>query len=659
MLGLALAASTWSCLWALAGGVLDQAQERIGDLVWRHTADRKPERRIVVVDVDERSLREIGPWPWPREQQAHLLDVIAAAGASQQILDIVFADSRPGDAVLAKAVQKHRPVLAQVFALEQGGQASAGQLAGALEWANCPPPFEQALGYLANTPALLPAAVGHITPRVSADGLVRHQPAVICHRDNSYPALGVAALMKAVGAPSLSIERGEHWLGPAWQLTSPQLVTGPVPLSSRGDLRIAWRQHPDSFVSLSAADVLAGRTPSGLLNNAWVLVGSSAFGLNDSIATPFNGASSGLQAHLQILTALIDGRTPYTPRAELAMQLGATLVGVALLLVLRYRPRYVAPRMVVRHHFPLYLLPLAATCWALLLFWGHAFLLIHHALWLGWLAPALFILFLGSAMGIVEHAKSRIDRDQLYTHLSSYLPAPVAAALALQPPSSAIRASTQQVSVLFADIRNFSAYCEARPPEEAAAVLHAFFSTATRVIERHGGVIEAFQGDAIIAVWNGTPMPATSDDMAVGFSGQSGKYGESQLSDRAPHHAQEALQAAVDLLVAMRGVLPDPAPAGLEPLSLGIGVETGLAMAGSFGLASRRTHMVMGRTVTIASRLVNMTAELSHPILVGEGLAGQVGGVDLESMGTFLLDGMRVPHHIYAYPLSADTSPYQ
>jgi adenylate cyclase len=106
----------------------------------------------------------------------------------------------------------------------------------------------------------------------------------------------------------------------------------------------------------------------------------------------------------------------------------------------------------------------------------------------------------------------------------------------------------------------------------------------------------------------------------------------------------------------MQGVLPDPAPAGLEPLSLGLGVETGPAMAGSFGLASRRTHMVMGRTVTIASRLVEMTAELAHPILVGEGLAGQVGGVGLESMGFFMLDGMRAPHHVYAYPLSPEHS---
>lgn len=631
----------WTSLQLLASDTLQQIEERAGDIVWRSTADREAERRLIVVDIDERSLHEIGPWPWPRPTQARLLDQIAAAGARQQILDIVFTDSRPGDDILAKAVQRHRPLLAQVFALEQGGQTSSGTLGGALGWATCPAPFAEATGYLANTAALLPALAGHITPRISTDGLVRHQPAVICHQGGSYPALGIAALMQVAGASTLSVERGSGWLDPAWRLSAPQLAPGPIPLDERGDIRVSWRQHPDSFISLSASDVLAGRIPEGLLTNAWVLLGSSAFGLNDSIATPYGGASSGLQAHLQILTALIDGRTPYAPRGQIVLQIAAAMLGVALLLRLRYRPRSMGP-VAVGYRFPVYLLPLVATSWALLLWAVHALVLVQAALWVGWLEPALFTVLAGSAIGILEHAKSRIDRDQLYTHLSSYLPAPVAAALALQPPSSAIRASTQQVSVLFADIRNFSAYCESRPPEEAAAVLHAFFSTATRVIERHGGVIEAFQGDAIIAVWNGVPQPE-------------GSVGKRAMLAPASH-AQLALQAAVDLLAAMQGVLPDPAPAGLEPLSLGIGVETGLAMAGSFGLASRRTHMVMGRTVTIASRLVGMTAELSHPILVGEGLAGQVGGFHLESMGTFLLDGMRVPHHIYAHPLNADTA---
>jgi adenylate cyclase len=254
------------------------------------------------------------------------------------------------------------------------------------------------------------------------------------------------------------------------------------------------------------------------------------------------------------------------------------------------------------------------------------------------------------AWGILEHTKSRIDRDRLYTHLSSYLPAPVAAALVLQPPSSAIKASTRMVSVMFADIRNFSAYCEARPPQEAAAVLHAFFSTATRVVEANGGVIEAFQGDAVLAVWYGEEYDAGQETQGATNGKKSGS--QSGMNEFSSKGAQRSMKAAAQLYLAMQGSMPDPAPAGLEPLALGVGLECGPAMAGSFGLASRRTHMVMGRTVTIASRLVEMTADLAHPILVGEGLAAQLAGERLQSMGTFLLDGLRVPHHVYAYKLS-------
>ena len=625
-LSLALATLLWALLHFAAGGTLARLEERSGDLVWRLAADHRDERRLIVVDIDERSLRELGPWPWPRATQARLIDQLAAQGVRQQIFDIVFTDPRPDDEALVRAVRQHRPVLAQVFALEQGGQPRVGQLAGALEWPSCPAPFGPAAGFLANFGALAPQDAGHITPRVASDGFVRHQPAVICFEGRSYPALAIAALMRAGAEDGMKLERGSSLFDPPWALSAPGIASGPVPLNARGDLRVSWRLHPDSFISVSAADVLAGRVPAGLLEQAWVLVGSSAFGLNDAIATPFGGAGTGLQAHAQLITALIDARTPYTPRGEpLAKAIAAALGALLLFLLSRRGAR-----------FGLVLLPLAAGAWAVLLWAGHALALGRGAIWLGWVDPALLVLVMGSAMGTLQHARSRIDRDRLYAHLSSYLPAPVAAALALQPPSSAIKASTNLVSVLFADIRNFSAYCEARPPEEAAAVLHAFFSTATRVVEAHGGVVEAFQGDAILAVWNGEPM--------------SGDAGQARARS-GNAHARSALRAAIDLQAAIQGVLPDPAPAGLEPLALGIGVESGPAMAGSFGLASRRTHMVMGRTVSIASRLVDMSAELAHPILVGEGLAAQVGAAGLQSMGTFLLEGLRVPHHIYAYPL--------
>ncbi len=658
-LSLLLAGLAWLFLHLAAGSVLARLEERSGDLVWNLSADRRDERRLIVVDVNEESLKEIGPWPWPHATQAKLVDKIAALGARQQIFDIVFTDPRPDSDALVRAVQQQRPVLAQVFTLEQGGQLSVGQLAGALDWSTCPAPFGAAAGYLGNFAALsgngsVPYA-GHVTPRISGDGFVRHVPAVICFQGKSYPALGLAALMRGTADRTLALERGTGLFEPPWRLSASSIAPGFIPLDDRGDLRVSWRVHPNSFISLSAADVLAGRVPGGLLDNAWVLVGSSAFGLNDSIATPFGGVGAGLQVHAQVITALIDGRTPYTPRAEWLAKGLAAILGALVLLLLARRP---ARKNATGRYFPVYLLPIAASVWAALLWGGHALLLSRSALWLGWVDPALFVMMAGSTLGILEHAKSRLDRDRLYMHLSSYLPAPVAASLALQPASSAIKASTNLVSVMFADIRNFSAYCEARPPDEAAAVLHAFFSVATRVVESEGGVIESFQGDAIIAVWNGEPAPGDSSANSGKSKGTTDAIGENS-GTRGSDHARRALQAAINLQAAMQGVLPDPAPAGLEPLSLGIGAETGPAMAGSFGLASRRTHMVMGRTVTIASRLVEMTGELAHPILVGEGLAALVGAAGLQSMGTFLLDGMRVPHHIYAYPLAAPlTNPY-
>ena len=627
-------------------------EARSGDAVWRWGATHNDERRLIVVDINDSSLQAIGPWPWDRSTLAQLLDRIANLGASLQIMDVVFTDPRPDDAVLLQAVKRHRPVMAQVFAMPQGPELPplAGEPAGSLNWPSCPVPFTSAIGHLANhaTLAMLgqpPAGnTGHITPSMTHDGIVRHQPAVVCWQGKAYPALGLAAVMQATEENHIRPERGDWWQAP-WSLVGQQQVLPPLPLDDEGNIRIAWRQHPSSFISISASDVLTGKAPPELFAGAWVLIGSSAFGLNDSIATPYASTSAGLEAHAQIITAWLDGRTPYTPRASWVLQLLATLVAQGLLGSLVWRRDTHTGTTPPPSNQRAIMLPITGLACALVLWGGHAALLLEASMWISWIEPVLTVLLTSLMMASAEHLRTRLERQRLYHHLSSYLPAPVAASLALQPPSGAIRAQMRQVTVMFADIRNFSAYCEARPPDEAAAVLHAFFSVATRVVQQHGGVIEAFQGDAIMAVWNGTEDTTTTSG-----------------SETTTHPAQ-ALAAAVQLLATSKKLLPDPAPEGLEPLQLGLGLETGLATAGSFGLASRRTHLVMGRTITIANRLVAMTGDLAHPILVGEGLATQVGiqfdthkrnnRVQLESLGTFLLDGLRVPHHVYAIPMHA------
>src|SRR5690606_13714521 len=110
---LAAAALTVWLVLQFAGPWLVALQERSGDWAWSQAASRTDERRLIIVDIDERSLPDIGPWPWPRATQAQLLDRLAQAGASQQILDIVFSEQRPGDPLLADSLRRHDALLAQ------------------------------------------------------------------------------------------------------------------------------------------------------------------------------------------------------------------------------------------------------------------------------------------------------------------------------------------------------------------------------------------------------------------------------------------------------------------------------------------------------------------------------------------------------------------
>jgi adenylate cyclase len=592
---------------------LQALEERSGDWAWRASASSARESRVILIDIDEASLQQLGPWPWPRQRVAELSDKLATEGAGLQVLDIIFPGPTPGDAKLIASLKKNNAVLAQTFAFDRDTQASTGQPAAPLPWAACPANLPVAQGYIANEAAFAGLPVGHITPHIEEDGNLRRQPALICHDGKAYPALFIAALAKALGTPVAPLQAGTGLLGPAWQLSAPSLDKTGIPLDPQGLVRVPWTLQPEAFVSLSAADVLAGRTPKNLLHNAWVVIGSTALGLNDRIATPFGGNSAGLMVHAQLLRGVLDDTLPAQPRLAPALAAAIAVLGTVLLAALgRLRRK------------PVFILVLSGLALAVLLWLVKSWLLTHHSLWFEWVQPALYLLLFALCLGLFEYARDRLQRDRIYNHLASYLPSPVAAALMLQDPSDAIDVKRRTITVLFADIRNFAVYCETHPPEEVAAVLHAFFSMVTRIVEHHGGMVESFQGNAILAVWG------------------------HEANNKQP---EQALTSALEILRESRQTLPPPQPDDMAPLVLGIGLETGLATVGSFGLARRRTHLAIGHPVTMAALLQDMTIELAHPILLGEGIAASLGSHRLVSQGVFLLEGLKTPNHIYAYPL--------
>ena len=614
---LSLAAAIALAIIGLAGGALRSFDERVSDLIWRFAPIRAEERRLVIVDIDEASLAAVGPWPWPRDVLARLIEGIDGLGARLQILDIVLAEPRAGDDQLAAALRRAPAVLGQLFSLDPAVRVASGSPAGALGGMACQPPIPQTAGHIANAADIVAVGrpVGHLTPRISSDGTVRHIPPLVCHEGLVYPALALTAVAAALGQPAgWTLERGGSWSDPAWWLRLPGQAGFNVPIDGHGNLRVSYRLPRNAFVSVSAAEVLAGRAPADLFRGAWILVGATAFGVGDAVPTPLGELVAGVEVHAQLIPALLDHRLPVEPRSGSVLKLLAAGLAAVLLLGLSVRPG----RLTVVG------LPVAGLALAMVAFAAHATLVLTAGLWVGWIEPALFAFLGGVSLAIGEHARSRFERERVFANLSSYLPAAVAREVALVLPSGAIDARRAEITVLAADLRNFSAYCEGRPPEEAAALLHAFFSRVVRVVEAHGGIVEGFHGDAAIAVWN-APVPCAD-------------------------HTVRALKAARELLAQVPALFPDPPPSGLEPLAIGVGLETGTALVGSVGPANRRQHMALGDTVTVAVRLQSLTADLAHPVLIGPGAAAQLPPGELLSLGDFLLEGLRRTYTVYTVP---------
>lgn len=635
LLALLLAAAIVLALQWLAPQALGGAEERAGDLTWRASASGRAERRLVVVDIDEASLREVGAWPWPRATIAQLSQRLQQAGAVVQAFDITFSDPREDDALLAQAWAAAPVVAAQIFSIDATVTPKAGALGAPVSERGCPAFAPVSHGYYGNTAELLRAApvAGHITPRIEGDGVVRKVPGLICHEGRAYPSLALAAFWRAAqpeaGAP-LGPPPAPDWqwhlrsqqglagspLGPAAWLSSRSLPGLVVPLDERGDLRVPYGLERRAFASVSAADVLRGSADVSLLKGTVALIGATAFGIGDTVATPHSAIGSGIEVHAQLLAGLLDHRLPYTPERAALLQWGMAALVAGLLFALVLRRRAVPAK-----RLPLAGLALAALCWL-----GASLGLAQGNLWLPWAAPALFAVLLSVSLATAEHALTRAQRERLSAHLGAYLPAPVAQRLMASEPSGTLQVDQRDISVLSADIRNFSAFAAYRPPQETAAMLHAFCCIAVEVVEQHHGVVENVVGDSVLAVWN-----AYSD---------------------CPDHAKQAMAAAQELLRATRQLLASSHPTSelgaVQPLALGVGLESGMAIVGSFGPARRRAHAALGEPVSVATRIQKMTLDLSIPILAGPQLAARLTQGSTEALGDYLLEGSSKHYALYA-----------
>ena len=330
---LGLAAAVVGLVQVFAPQVLRTVEEISGDVAWRWSASDVPERRVVVVDIDEASLDKHGAWPWPRPPWLRCPSACRRPASPCRRSTSCSTPPGPATTELQEFWRRSPVVLGQIFSLDPADHA-----AGRHTWWEPWPPrrhgpavpapaarlsHPSARGYIGNAGTVIsPGSVaGHLTPRRlrrrrrarTAGAHLPPGPRLPQPGAGRTLACG-AARWRPASAPDWTWRPGSGLLEPAYVLTSPSLPGIEVPVDAAGNLRMPFRTARDALTSVSAHQVLAGQAPPAVLAGTIALVGATAFGIGDVAATPLAAVAAGVEVHAQLLSGLLDHRVPYTPR---------------------------------------------------------------------------------------------------------------------------------------------------------------------------------------------------------------------------------------------------------------------------------------------------------------------------------------------------------
>ena len=628
-----------SGLWPLR--FVEQFELTIDDTRVRATLPRNAAQahdpRIVIVDIDEKSLTEIGRWPWGRDRMAALTDELFERQKAAVVgFDMVFAEpdtssglqalerlalqdsviaarlapwqqSLDHDGRFARALAGRAAVLGYYFTSDREGRRSGSLPAPVFDAAALRGhtiAFTQWDGYGASLAPFAQAApvAGYFNTWNDIDGVVRSVPLIAEHDGRHYEALALAMLRRYTGLPTVAPGfPAERWLPGGYAgLESIRLEQGEQHLAIAVDARVGVRvpfrgpggpggpggPNGAAFEYLSASDLLQGRIAAGHLQGKLVLVGTTAPGAYDLRATPVAAVFPGVEVHANLLSGLLDGRLPVVPDWARGAEIAQLLLTAAALFWLL--PRLHAARAVLAT------LVLVA---ALIGFNLWAYLARGLVLPLASALLLTALLFVGSmSWGYIVEGRSRRSLKRLF---GSYVPPELVAEMARDPQRYDMRAENRVMTVMFCDMRNFSGVSEALSPADLRGLINRFFSTMTALIRAQRGTLDKYIGDAIMAFW-GAPL----DDAA---------------------HAEHAVRAALAMAQGLDTLNADLRTRGLPEIGVGIGINTGLMCVGDMGSDIRRSYTVMGDAVNLASRIEALTRHYGVPLLVGEATRAAVG----------------------------------
>jgi len=581
------------------------------DLYQIALAPKPTPQQVIIVDIDENSLNELGQWPWPRSTLAKILDKVGQAGAVAVGLDVLFPEHdrtspanvasiveaydketadrlrtmKSNDEVFADAMTRTRVVLGQSGYHRELNQWHARELKQSPIAMLGPDPkafLDTYPGMVRNVPELEANAQGRgmVSLRPERDGVVRKMPLVMMAQGKMLPSLSLELLRVATGQSTILIRSGDAGVN--------SMVLAGVAMPTDRNAKAWLHFHPHKQqIFVSAADLLADRVNLDVFKGRIVLMGASATGLFDLKATPVEAAMPGVEAHAQLINAILSKTLLQRPAWANGMEVSLTLlIGLGLIGLL---PRFGAMITVFAGGLVAALV-LGASWWAFM----------QKALIFDYAFPLMASLAVTGVLIVLGYLQEEIDRRRIRTAFGQYLSQDMVAQLTEDPDKLILGGETKDMSILFSDVRGFTTISEQYKsnPQGLTMLINSLLTPLSQAVVAHKGTIDKYMGDNIMAFWN------------------------APLADG--EHAFNACCAALDMTRRLNLLNEERVAAGDVALEIGVGINTGECVVGNMGSDFRFDYTVLGDAVNLSARLEGQTKSYGTKIIIGRQTAEAV-----------------------------------
>jgi adenylate cyclase len=598
---------------------------KLYDLKFLYRGVRSPAPEVVLVAIDDASVKEVGRWPWSREVMARLISRIKEAEPKVIGLDIVFAERQETAAVtalqrlrrdlgrqqaatpkvldliqqekkradvdqqLAQVIGQGPPTVLGFFFTGVGGRSAAPKIGQAfgpkaikastynlVRWLD--PHFQRlpilaAEGVEINLPEITENAAGggYFNMIPDPDGTVRWVPLALSYGPDIFAPLTLVTLQHYWERPPLGITLSQ--LG----VREIRLGREKIPVDRFGRMFINYLGPPGSFTTYSAAQVLDGALPREALKDKLVLVGATAVGIYDLRVTPFSGLCPGLEIQATVLDNILRRDFIRTPA-------NASLVTISIILAIALIFGMLLPRLA----------PVGAIAITLLV--AQAYLAINYlafrnyGLQLAVFYPLLEVAGVYTGITLQRFLVEERERARLKKAFQSYVAPEVVNQIIKHPENLRLGGERRELSILFSDIRGFTRLSETMDPEALVEVLHEFLDPMSEIIVKHGGTIDKYIGDAIMALF-GAPLDL-------------------------PDHSRQACRTALEMVQRLKALDQEWLERGRPTLRIGIGINSGPVSVGNMGSSRLFDYTAIGDNVNLASRLEGLNKFYGTEILV-------------------------------------------